>query len=152
MFFTALQNAFDLNIILLTAFGSLSGVLIGALPGLSVTMATALLVSLTFSWPVEYALAMIIGVYTGGVFGGSISAVILNIPGAPSAICTGFDGYPLARQGEASMALGLWTLLRRPPPQGYLARSPRGGGQPCGSPSNVCRAGTVRAHLIPEIL
>jgi putative tricarboxylic transport membrane protein len=107
MFLTAMGNAADINIILLTALGSLSGVVIGALPGLSVTMATALLVSLTFSWPMEYALAMIIGVYSGGVFGGSISAVLLNIPGAPSAICTGFDGYPLAKQGKASMALGL---------------------------------------------
>lgn len=107
MFASALTSALDINVILLTALGSLSGVLIGALPGLSVTMATALLVSLTFGWSMHYALAMIIGVYTGGVFGGSISAVLLNIPGAPAAICTGFDGYPLARQGKAAMALGL---------------------------------------------
>ncbi len=107
MFAAALSSAMDVNVILLTALGSLVGVLIGALPGLSVTMATALLVSLTFSWSMEYALAMIIGVYTGGVFGGSISAVLLNIPGAPAAICTGFDGYPLAKQGKAAMALGL---------------------------------------------
>ncbi|MFP4301160.1 MAG: tripartite tricarboxylate transporter permease [Spirochaetaceae bacterium] len=107
MFADALSSAMDVHVILLTALGSLSGVLIGALPGLSVTMATALLVSLTFSWSMEYALAMLIGVYCGGVFGGSISAVLLNIPGAPSAICTGFDGYPLARQGKAAMALGL---------------------------------------------
>jgi len=107
MFSTALSSAMDINILLLTALGSFSGVIIGALPGLSVTMATALLVSLTFSWSMKYALAMIIGVYAGGVFGGSISAVLLNIPGAPSSICTGFDGYPLARQGKAAMALGL---------------------------------------------
>ena len=62
MFVDALTSAMDLNIILLTALGSLSGVLIGALPGLSVTMATALLVSLTFGWSMEYALAMIIGI------------------------------------------------------------------------------------------
>ncbi len=107
MFGAALSNALDINVILLTALGSFSGVIIGALPGLSVTMATALLVSLTFSWSMNYALAMIIGVYAGGVFGGSISAVLLNIPGAPSSICTGFDGYPLAKQGKAAMALGL---------------------------------------------
>ena len=107
VFGAALHSAMDINVILLTALGSLSGVIIGALPGLSVTMATALLVSMTFSWSMEYALAMIIGVYCGGVFGGSISAVLLNIPGAPAAICTGFDGYPLAKQGKAAMALGL---------------------------------------------
>ncbi len=107
MFVGAIANLFDINLVLLTALGSLSGVIIGSLPGLSVTMATALLVSLTFSWPMEHALAMIIGVYSGGVFGGSISAVLLNIPGAPAALCTGFDGYPLARQGKAAMALGL---------------------------------------------
>jgi putative tricarboxylic transport membrane protein len=107
LFFLAFQDAMNINVILLIALGSLSGVIIGALPGLSVTMATALLVSLTFSWSMEYALAMIIGVYCGGVFGGSISAVLLNIPGAPAAICTGIDGYPLAKQGKAAMALGL---------------------------------------------
>lgn len=107
MFEAALNNALDINVLFLTALGSFSGVIIGALPGLSVTMATALLVSLTFSWSIKYALAMIIGIYAGGVFGGSISAVLLNIPGAPSSICTGFDGYPLAKQGKAAMALGL---------------------------------------------
>lgn len=107
MFAAGVHSAMDLNVILLVALGSFAGVIIGALPGLSVTMATALLVSLTFGWSMHYALAMIIGVYAGGVFGGSISAVLLNIPGAPSSICTGFDGYPLAKQGKAAMALGL---------------------------------------------
>lgn len=95
------------KILLLVSLGSLSGVIIGALPGLSVTMAVSLLVSITFGWPMEHAMAMIIGVYCGGVYGGSISAVLLNIPGAPGAVCTVFDGYPLARRGEAAMALGL---------------------------------------------
>ena len=50
-----------------------------------------------------------IGVYTGGVYGGSRSAVLLNIPGAPAAVATGFDGYPLAKLGEAGKAIGLST-------------------------------------------
>jgi hypothetical protein len=60
MFFSALQNAMNINIILLTALGSLSGVIIGALPGLSVTMATALLVSMTFSWSMALGIATLI--------------------------------------------------------------------------------------------
>ncbi len=107
MFLETLVSVLSPKILLLVALGSLGGVIIGALPGLSVSMATALLVSITFGWPMEDALAMIMGVYCGGVYGGSISAVLLNIPGAPGAVCTGFDGYPLAQRGEASMALGL---------------------------------------------
>jgi putative tricarboxylic transport membrane protein len=107
MFLESMLMALDVKVLFLVAIGSAAGVTIGALPGLSVSMATALLVSITFGWSMEYALAMIIGVFCGGVFGGSISAVLLNIPGAPGAICTGFDGYPLAQRGEASFALGL---------------------------------------------
>lgn len=107
MFYESLLMALDLKVMLLVAIGSTAGVVVGALPGLSVSMAVALLVSMTFGWPMEHALAMITGVFCGGVYGGSISAVLLNIPGAPGAICTGFDGYPLAKRGEASLALGL---------------------------------------------
>lgn len=95
----------------LTALGTLAGVYIGAIPGLSVTMAVSILISFTFSWEVNQALALMVGVYTGGVYGGSRSAILLNIPGAPSAIATALDGYPLAQRGEAGMAIGIGTVM-----------------------------------------
>jgi len=99
----------NLKLLFMVAIGTLSGIYIGALPGLSVTMAVSILISFTFSWEVNPALALMIGVWTGGVYGGSRSAVLLNIPGAPAAVATGFDGYPLAKLGEAGKAIGLST-------------------------------------------
>lgn len=66
--------------------------------GLSVTMAVSILISFTFSWEVNNALALMAGIYMGGVYGGSRTAILLNIPGAPSAIATALDGYPLAKK------------------------------------------------------
>jgi putative tricarboxylic transport membrane protein len=100
----------DPSLLALTAAGTFAGIYIGAIPGLSVTMAVAILISFTFTWSVNPALALIAGVYTGGVYGGSRSAVLLNIPGAPAAIATALDGYPMAQRGEAGRAIGLATV------------------------------------------
>lgn len=91
--------------------GVFAGIWVGAIPGLSVTMAASLLISFTFSWDLNHALALICGVFVGGVYGGSITAILLNIPGAPAAIATGIDGYPLAQRGEAGQAIGLCTTM-----------------------------------------
>ena len=96
--------------ILLIALGTFSGIYLGAIPGLSVTMAVSLLISFTYSWETYSALALMIGIYCGGVYGGSRSAILLNIPGAPAAIATTFDGYPLAKLGEAGTAIGITTI------------------------------------------
>jgi putative tricarboxylic transport membrane protein len=93
----------------LVAAGTFCGIYIGAIPGLSVTMAVSILISFTFSWDVNNALCLMGGVYCGGVYGGSRSAILLNIPGAPAAVATMFDGYPLAKLGEAGIAIGLST-------------------------------------------
>jgi putative tricarboxylic transport membrane protein len=98
-------------LLFLTAAGTFAGIYIGAIPGLSVTMAVSILISFTFKWHVNEALALIAGVFLGGVYGGSRSAILLNIPGAPSAIATGLDGYPLAQRGEAGVAIGLTTVV-----------------------------------------
>ncbi len=97
-------------IIALVALGTFLGVYVGAVPGLSGTMAVSLLVSFTFGWKTENAIAMMIGVFVGAVFGGSRSAILLNIPGAPAAVATGFDGYPLAKKGRAGQAMGIATI------------------------------------------
>jgi putative tricarboxylic transport membrane protein len=99
----------SLKLIFLIGMGTLGGIYVGAIPGLSVTMAVSILISFTFSWEVNPAMALMAGIFTGGVYGGSRSAVLLNIPGAPAAVATGFDGYPLAKLGEAGTAIGLST-------------------------------------------
>lgn len=101
----------DPQLLLLTAAGTFAGIYVGAIPGLSVTMAASILISFTFKWHVNEALALIAGVYVGGVYGGARSAILLNIPGAPSAIATALDGYPLAQRGEAGAAIGLSTVM-----------------------------------------
>ena len=98
------------EVLLFAALGTFLGVYIGAIPGLSGTMAVSLLVSLTYTWSEVPAIALIMGVFVGVVYGGSRSAILLNIPGAPAAVATGFDGYPLARKGKAAEAMGLTAV------------------------------------------
>ncbi|TYL48842.1 tripartite tricarboxylate transporter permease [Marinomonas sp. IMCC 4694] len=99
------------ELLALTALGTFLGIYVGAIPGLSVTMAVSILISFTFSWDVNNALCLMVGVYMGGVYGGSRTAILLNIPGAPSAIATALDGYPLAQKGLAGEAIGLSTVM-----------------------------------------
>lgn len=101
----------DLKLLSLIGLGTLAGIYVGAIPGLSVTMAVSILISFTFSWDVYPALALMIGIYMGGVYGGSRTAILLNIPGAPSAIATAMDGYPLAKKGMAGEAIGIVTVV-----------------------------------------
>ena len=100
----------DPRFILYVLIGSVAGLFVGAIPGLSVSMATALLVSITYTWQTSDALATIMGVYVVGVFSGAISAILINIPGAPSSVVTTLDGYPMARRGEAWKALKYATV------------------------------------------
>lgn len=101
----------DLKLFSLVALGVFAGMYVGAIPGLSVTMAVSILISFTFSWEVYPALCLMIGIYMGGVYGGSRTAILLNIPGAPSAIATALDGYPMAQKGEAGEAIGITTVM-----------------------------------------
>lgn len=98
------------ELLLYLGIGTFLGIYIGAIPGLSVTMAASLLISFTFSWDVLPALAAMIGIQVGGVYGGSRAAILLNIPGAPSAVATGLDGYPLAQKGLAGEAIGITVI------------------------------------------
>jgi len=95
----------ELNNILLLCVGVLTGIIVGALPGLTATMALALLLPFTFSMQAETSLITMGGLYIGGIYGGCISAILINTPGTPSAIATTFDGYPLAKKGKAPHAL-----------------------------------------------
>ncbi|PQO22971.1 C4-dicarboxylate ABC transporter permease [Rhodobacteraceae bacterium WD3A24] len=88
----------------------LIGVIIGALPGLSSTMAVALLLPFTLGLDPVVAIAMMAALYSAGTFGGSITAILINAPGAPPAVATALDGYPLAQKGEAGRALGVAAI------------------------------------------
>jgi putative tricarboxylic transport membrane protein len=86
--------------------GALMGVILGSIPGLNSTMGTALLIPFTFTMDTVNGLALLAAVYCGGTFGGSISAILFNVPGSPEASATGLDGYPMAKRGDAAQALG----------------------------------------------
>ncbi len=98
------------HFILMVLAGSVAGLFVGAIPGLSVSMATALLVSITYTWDHSDALAMIMGVYVVGVFSGAVSAILINIPGAPSSVVTTLDGYPMSQKGQSYKALYTATI------------------------------------------
>lgn len=91
-------------------FGVFIGTFIGVLPGVGPLAAVAMLLPVSFYLPPETALVMLAGVYYGAEYGGSIASILLNIPGTPSASVTCLDGYPLAQQGRAGMALFITAM------------------------------------------
>ena len=95
--------------LLLSILGVAVGIVIGALPGLTATMGVAILLPFTFGMDPVSGLLMISGVYFGGVYAGSITAILLRIPGTPAAAATAMDGYELTKQGKAGIALGTAT-------------------------------------------
>ena len=101
---TLILDPFNLLLILGAV---IMGVLVGALPGLSSTLAVALLLPFTLQLEPIPAIAMMSALYCAGTFGGSITAILINTPGAPPAVATALDGFPLAQRGEAGRALGI---------------------------------------------
>lgn len=91
--------------------GVIVGLVFGAIPGLSTTMAIALFLPMTFRMALADGMSLLIGVYIGGFSGGLIAAILMNIPGTAASIATTFDGYPMARQGKAGKALGLGIVF-----------------------------------------
>lgn len=87
--------------------GFLLGLLFGAIPGLTATLAIALLLPFTFGMEVVHALIMVMGIYMAGIYAGSITGITVNIPGAPSGAITSIDGHALMKQGHGAQALGL---------------------------------------------
>ncbi|MAF49000.1 MAG: tripartite tricarboxylate transporter permease [Rhodospirillales bacterium] len=103
---TQLALAFSPWMLWVCLIGVTLGILWGAMPGLSTTMAMALLIGLSTGMTQHVAVMFMLGVYTGSVFGGAISAVLINIPGTPDAVPTMIEGHPLAQRGEGGLALG----------------------------------------------
>lgn len=97
--------------ILATGFGVLIGIFFGSIPGLTFTVALALALPITFHLEPVAAIGLLLGTYIGGMTGGSVSAILLGIPGTPSAAATVLDGYPMAKRGQASLALGTAVIV-----------------------------------------
>ena len=106
MIWEQILHAFSPYLLLVCLVGTTLGILWGAMPGLSTTMAMALLIGLSTGMGQDVAIMFMLGVYTGSVFGGAISAVLINIPGTPDAVPTMIEGHPLALKGEGGLALG----------------------------------------------
>lgn len=90
--------------------GSFFGIIIGAIPGLTATMGIALLVPFTFGMTPITGIVMLLGIYTGAIYGGGIASILIKTPGTPAAAATIFDGYPLAQKGMAGKAIGMATV------------------------------------------
>ena len=93
--------------LVLALFGVVAGTIVGSIPGLTATMALAVLVPITFSMDPASALILLGAIYTGAIYGGAYAAILLNTPGTPSAIATTFDGYPMAKRGDGDLAVAL---------------------------------------------
>lgn len=102
-----LTNVLSLTNISLVLLGTLLGLFVGAMPGLSATMALALLLPLTFTLEPATGLSMLAALYVGASYAGSIAAILLRTPGTPAAAATVMDGYPLSERGQAGKALGI---------------------------------------------
>lgn len=100
----------DLRIILMIIGGVAGGIAIGALPGLTATMGVALLLPLTFGMDAISGILLLLGIYAGAIYGGSISAILLKTPGTPAAAATVLDGFQMSNRGEAGRALGISTV------------------------------------------
>ena len=108
---TALANLVQVKYLLPLFFGTLAGIVGGALPGVTITMTIIVVLPFTFGLDPLQGLVAMTGVYVGGSAGGLVTAVLLGIPGTPSAIATTFDGHPMARKGQPGRAiwLGIWA-------------------------------------------
>jgi putative tricarboxylic transport membrane protein len=90
--------------------GSFFGIIIGAIPGLTATMGIALLIPFTFGMTPITGITMLLGIYTGAIYGGGIASILINTPGTPAAAASCFDGYPMAKKGLAGKAIGIATI------------------------------------------
>ena len=102
-----LSQASSLLPLISTCVGVFVGLLVGMVPGMTISTGIIVVLPVTFVLPADIAIALLLGLYVGGMTGGSFSAILLNIPGTPSASATAIDGFALAANGEAGRALGV---------------------------------------------
>lgn len=110
LFLEVIRNLMTLEVLVAMLVGVIGGIIVGALPGLSATMAVALLIPITFGMSPIAGLTMLTAIYTSAVYGGSISAILLHTPGTPASAATALDGYELTKKGQGLKALGVATI------------------------------------------
>lgn len=110
LFLESLQGILSFKLILLFLLGTVAGMVIGSLPGLTTTMGISLLISFTWGMDWMEAIVLIVALHVSGTYGGSTAAIFLNIPGTPAAAATALDGYPMSQRGEGGLARGVATF------------------------------------------
>ena len=100
----------DPVVLALIAAGTIFGIVIGALPGLTSTMGVALIVPITFGMTPVQGLSLLGAIYCSSTYAGAISAILINIPGTPANCCTVLDGFPMTKKGQAGLAIALATV------------------------------------------
>ena len=111
MILEGIQAVLQPMTILLIAIGTAVGIIFGSIPGLTATMAIVMFLPVTYSMAASQGISMLVALYIGGISGGLISAILLNIPGTPSSVATCFDGKPMADKGQAGKALGTGVVF-----------------------------------------
>ncbi len=102
--FGVLLSPFNLAVLFIAVF---AGIVVGAIPGLTPAVAIGLLIPFTFTLDPNLAFIVMLGIYVGSMYGGSIPAILMNLPGTPTSAVTAIDGYPMSKQGKAGEALGV---------------------------------------------
>ena len=107
---TAFEITFTTQTLIAVLGGAMFGAIVGALPGLGTMLAIAVCLPFTFNMSNSAAIGLLLSVYGASIYGGSVSAVLLNTPGTPQSAATGLDGYAMAKKGKAEQALGWVTM------------------------------------------
>ena len=118
LFSIGIQAFSDPTVLLATFIGCVAGIIVGMIPGFTITMGVILVLPFTFGMSPLQGISTMVGVAVGGASGGLISATLIGIPGTPSSVATTFDGFPMARNGEPGRAIGLgtWASFRSSTP------------------------------------
>lgn len=106
-----LMSVLDPTVLFFIVLGVFVGIIFGSIPGLTATMAIVMFLPITYTMSPVEGVSTLVALYVGGISGGLIAAILLNIPGTPSSIATTFDGTPMARKGQAGKALGVGVVF-----------------------------------------
>lgn len=107
----AFADALSWQSLFAAVIGSVIGLIFGAIPGMTYTMALAIVLPMTFGMSPVAAIALLLSTFIGGATGGTVSAILIGVPGTPSAAATVMDGFALSKQGKASLAIGTATVV-----------------------------------------
>ncbi|MDE0304540.1 MAG: tripartite tricarboxylate transporter permease [Albidovulum sp.] len=106
----ALGYVFGVELLLALAIGTIAGIVVGALPGLGTVLGLVMALPFRYSMEPVTAIGLLLSIYASSIYGGSKSAILINVPGTPQSAASVFDGYPMARRGDGDLALGYATM------------------------------------------